>query len=78
MGAMQVDEITREMARLRRAVDAVVATAQPADLPTIHGVLTEAASAVEAIGTRRASGGYVVDLPVETAFPSGADADSAR
>ncbi len=65
MEAVRKDEITREMTRLRRAVDAVVATAQPADLPTIRGVLTEAATVVEAIGAQRTSGGYVVDLPVE-------------
>ncbi len=65
MAAVRKDEITREMTRLRRAVDAVVATAQPADLPTIRGVLTEAATVVEAIGAQRASGGYVVDLSVE-------------
>lgn len=65
MTAMRKDEIAREMIRLRRAVNAVVATAQPADLPTVRGVLTEAATAVEAIGAQRASGGYVVDLPAE-------------
>ncbi len=65
MAAVRKNEITREMTRLRRAVDAVVANAQPADLPTIRGALTEAATVVEAIGARRASGGYVVDLPAE-------------
>lgn len=65
METMRKDEITQEMARLRRTVDAVVATAHPADLSSIRGVLTEAASAVEAIGTRQASGAYVVDLSEE-------------
>ncbi len=65
MAVVRKDEITREMTRLRRAVDAVVATAQPADLPTIHGVLTEAATVVEAIGAQRASAGYMIDLPAE-------------
>lgn len=75
MAAVRKDEITREMARLRRAVDAVVAAAQPADLPTVRSVLTEAATAVEAIGTQ-ASGGYAVDLPAERQrlyFPRRAD-----
>ncbi len=76
MAAMRKDEITHEMTRLRRAVDAVVATAQPADLPTIRGVLMEAATAVEAIGARQASGEYVVDLSAQRRrlyFPSHVD-----
>jgi len=65
MEAVRKDEIMREMTRLRHAVDTVVATGQPAALPTIRGVLTEAATMVEAIGAQQASGGYVADLPAE-------------
>lgn len=65
MAAVRKGEITRELARLRRAVDAVVATARPTDLPTVRGVLMEAATAVEAISAQQASGGYMVDLPAE-------------
>ncbi len=76
MAAMRKDEIVRELTRLQRAVDSVVATARPADLPAIRGVLTEAATAVEAIGVQHASGAYVVDLPADRRrlyFPHRAD-----
>lgn len=62
MSALRKSEILREMTRLRRAVDAVVATAQPATLPSIQGVLSEAVAAVEAIGERAATGGHVVEV----------------
>jgi hypothetical protein len=65
MAAVQEDEITRELTRLQRAVDAVVATARPTDLPTIRSVLAEAATAVEAISMQQTSGGFVVDVPAD-------------
>jgi hypothetical protein len=63
MAAVQEDEIAREMTRLQRAVDAVVASALPPDLPTIRSVLAEAATAIEAISVGQAAGGFVVDIP---------------
>ena len=65
MAAALADEITQEMTRLQRAVNTVVATAQPADLPTIRGVLVEAVHAVEALGARQASGAFVVDVSAD-------------